>query len=69
MTTSTRSLALLLILAGSVQAEVMKLEITERASFADGHHFGNVGPYERVKGWLRIELDPRGALHLSLIHI
>ena len=54
---------LLLALTEPVGAEVVKLEITERAAFADGHHFGNVGPYQRVKGWLTIAVDPGHALH------
>ena len=69
MTTCIRALVLLLLLAGSVQAEVVKLEITERSSFADGHHFGNVGPYERIKGWLSIAVDPKGALHRRITDI
>ena len=60
---------LLLALAGPIRGEVVKLEITERAAFAGGHRFGNVGPYERVKGWLTIEVDPTHALHRRITDI
>ena len=53
----------LALLAVPVQAEVVRVEITGRSSFAGGHHFGNTGPYERVKGWLTIAVDPRHRLH------
>ena len=60
---------LLLALAGPIRGEVVKLEITERAAFAGGHRFGNVGPYERVKGWLTIEVDPTHARHRRITDI
>ena len=30
----------------AVQAELVRFEITERVPFANGHSFGEVGPYE-----------------------
>ena len=63
------SFVLLLFLGCPVHGEVVSLEISERSSFADGHHFGNVGPYERVKGWLTIAIDPRAALHRRITDI
>ena len=49
--------------AASVRAEVVRLEISERNPFAGGQHFGNTGPYERIKGWLHIEIDPQHELN------
>lgn len=42
-------------------AEVTRLEIAERASFADGRSFGPAGAYERIKGRMFIETDPQNA--------
>ena len=42
----------------SVQAELVRFEITERVPFADGHSFGEVGPYERIVGRAYFALDP-----------
>src|SRR5262249_53533764 len=36
---------------------VTRLEITDRVPFANGMRFGNVGPYEKVKGRLHYEVD------------
>lgn len=39
-------------------AEVTRIEITERSSFAAGKAFGSVGAYERLKGRMFIETGP-----------
>ncbi len=49
--------AILLCLAGA-RAEVVRVRIDERSSFAEGHAFGYVGPYERISGRLFLEVDP-----------
>ncbi|MBM4028555.1 MAG: hypothetical protein FJ280_24640 [Planctomycetes bacterium] len=50
---------LLLLGAGRpARAEVVRLEIAGRASFAEGHSFGRSGPYERLTGRLIVEVDP-----------
>tara|TARA_B100000029_G_scaffold364281_3_gene357469 strand:+ start:845 stop:2878 length:2034 start_codon:yes stop_codon:yes gene_type:complete len=53
----------IVIFASPLRSEVVQIEVTERAAFAGGQHFGNVGPYERVKGWLTIAVDPAHALN------
>lgn len=45
-------------LLGVVHAEVVRMEIRQRASFADGHRFGAAGPYERIAGRMVVEVDP-----------
>jgi hypothetical protein len=35
------------------------LEITERTPFAEGHEFGAVGAYERLRGWAHHAVDPK----------
>ncbi|WP_417387410.1 alpha/beta hydrolase domain-containing protein [Gimesia sp.] len=47
-----------LLLAAPLSAELTRFEITDREPFADGHKFGNVGEYERIKGRVYYELDP-----------
>lgn len=51
-------LGLLLVIGGGVRAEVVRMEVRERAVFADGQVFGAAGPYERISGRLFVEVDP-----------
>ncbi|HRH98569.1 MAG TPA: hypothetical protein PLB55_21685, partial [Prosthecobacter sp.] len=44
--------------SGFAHAEVTRIEITERATFAAGKAFGPAGAYERLKGRMFIETDP-----------
>ncbi len=37
----------------------IEIDITERFVFAGGHAFGDVGPYERIKGRARFAVDPK----------
>jgi len=39
-------------------AEVVRVEVTERSAFADGVSFGAAGAYERIRGRLYLETDP-----------
>ena len=51
-------------LATTAHAEVKRLEILRRESFADGVSFGRVGPYEKISGRLHYAVDvddPRNA--------
>ncbi|MDY0165695.1 MAG: alpha/beta hydrolase domain-containing protein [Thermoguttaceae bacterium] len=54
----TLALGILAGFVGSASAEVVRLEIRERAPFADGHRFGAAGPYERIAGRMIVEVDP-----------
>ncbi len=40
------------------QAEVVRVRIDQRVAFADGHAFGQTGPYEKIVGRLFLEVDP-----------
>lgn len=51
--------ASLAILCGCARAEVVWMEIQERGHFAGGYEFGEVGAYERIRGRLHCEVDPR----------
>lgn len=40
----------IILMASTVQAEVTRVEVLERKSFADGFQFGQAGAYESVSG-------------------
>ena len=42
-------------------AEVVRVEVRERAAFAGGHEFGQAGAYEKIVGRLHCEVDPENA--------
>ncbi len=48
----------LLASAAAARAEVVRMQIDERAPFAEGRSFGRSGSYEKVSGRLFFELDP-----------
>lgn len=39
-------------------AEVVRVEVTERSAFAEGVSFGPAGAYERIRGRMYLETDP-----------
>jgi len=48
---------------------VTRLEITDRVPFANGMRFGNVGPYEKVKGRLHYEVDPANSANAQVFDL
>ncbi len=52
------AVVLVLSLVWLAHAEVVRMEVRERAPFADGHKFGDVGAYEKIVGRLHCEVDP-----------
>ncbi|MCX6898665.1 MAG: alpha/beta hydrolase domain-containing protein [Verrucomicrobia bacterium] len=61
--------ALILLLNGATQAEVVRVEIRERGPFADGHEFGRAGAYEKIAGRLHCEVDPEDVSHARIADI
>jgi Alpha/beta hydrolase domain len=53
MRNALRTVTLLLALAGTAQARVVDLQVTNRADVAGGKSFGTVGPYEKIVGKVR----------------
>ena len=51
-------LSLCFLLCASAHAEVVRMEVTERSTFADGMSFGPAGAYERIRGRMYLETDP-----------
>jgi len=53
--------ALFLLLAQPAAAGVDRIEVLERALLAEGKPFGNVGPYERIRGRLHFAVEAGSA--------
>src|SRR4030095_12493184 len=53
--------------ATPAEARVVRLEVQTRVPYKDGQSFGSAGPYERLEGTVRMEVDPRDPLN-SVIH-
>jgi hypothetical protein len=49
------------VCAGPVAAEVVRIEVNERADVAAAAAYGAVGPYEKLRGTLHFAVDPRAA--------
>ncbi len=66
-----RHLAWLLALAlhASVDARITEISVRSVMPFADGHSFGAVGPYERVSGVARGELNPNHARNRVIVNL
>ncbi|MCB1278933.1 alpha/beta hydrolase domain-containing protein [Prosthecobacter sp.] len=47
-----------IVLTPWLRAEVVRVEVTERSTFADGVSFGPAGAYERIRGRMYLETDP-----------
>src|SRR5438552_5362239 len=45
--------------AANAQARITEIRIDSVEPFADGHVFGDAGPYVRLKGVAKGELDPK----------
>ncbi len=52
------SVAAALLLAAAAHADVVSIEIRRREPFAGGASFGATGPYEKIAGVVRFEVDP-----------
>jgi len=50
-------------------ADVSRLVIDQRGPFAEGHAFGQVGPYERIKGRIWIEIDPADPANRGIVDL
>jgi hypothetical protein len=62
------SLAFALI-APPLEAAVERIEILERAPFAQGAAFGTVGPYERIRGQLHFAVDPEHPANAAIVDL
>jgi len=62
-------MAIIALGVGRVRAEVVRLQIDQRSSFADGHVFGRSGPYERISGKMFLEVDPEDPANARITDI
>jgi hypothetical protein len=63
------STALLVLTVMTAEARVTRIEITQRAPFATGLAFGEVGAYEKIVGRFYGELDPAHPLNAEIVDI
>ncbi len=47
----------------------IEFSITDRRPFAEGHGFGEVGPYERLSGRVHFLLDPLAAAQRDVVDL
>lgn len=55
--------------AGTVHAELVKLEVTRREPFAGGTPFGDTGSYEIIAGIARFAVDPGHARNQAIVDL
>ena len=58
-----------LLLASAVDARIMRIEITSRVPLAGGMAFGEVGPYEKLRGTFHGEVDPNDSLNAVIVNL
>jgi hypothetical protein len=61
--------ALFLSVATIARAEVVKVDVTERAPFAGGANFGDMGPYEKIRGVAHFALDPNAPANARIVDL
>ena len=55
--------------AGGAHARITEIRIDAVEPFIDGHSFGTVGPYERLKGIAKGELDPNARENAGIVDL
>ncbi len=53
-------------IGGSAWARVERVEITSREAFAGGRSFGQVGPYEKIRGRFVYAVDPKAVFNRAI---
>jgi hypothetical protein len=59
----------LLCAAGAAQARITEIRIDAIEPFADGQSFGAAGPYVRIRGVAKGELDPKASEHAVIVDL
>ena len=62
-------LAIFLSFTGSVYADLVKIEVSDRAPFAEGASYGRSGVYEIINGRLHFELDPKDPANARIVDL
>src|SRR5947209_13830049 len=58
-----------LVAASAAQSRITEIRIDTTEPFADGQAFGKTGPYLRIKGVAKGELDPKAPENASIVDI
>src|SRR5258708_34851470 len=53
-----RAMALVVLVAAPLSAEVVRIEVQSRTDLAGGQEFGAAGPYEKIAGKIFFAVDP-----------
>ena len=61
--------ALLLLVAAPVHAEIVRIEVKSRADVVAGKAFGATGPYEKLTGTIHFAIDPRNSANRIITDI
>jgi alpha/beta hydrolase family protein len=67
--TSKMLIALMLLVAAPVHAEIVRIEVTSRADVLAGKAFGAVGPYEKLIGTIYLAIDPQNSANRIITDI
>ena len=60
-------LLFMLLSAETARAKAARMEITERSIFAGGMPFGDVGPYEKIRGKLHYAVDVNNPANARIV--
>ena len=58
-----------MVIAPGAHAAVEKIDVIERVPFAAGMSFGDVGPYEKIRGIAYFALDPKAAANARIVDL
>ena len=53
----------------TAEAKVVRVEVEERVLLANGHFFGNVGQYEKIRGTIHYEVDPENPASAAIVDL
>ena len=60
---------LILVLASSLRAEVVRIEVKNRADLLSGKTFGSAGAYEKLSGRIYFAVDPKNSPNRAVADI
>ncbi len=61
--------ALMLLLFTQAEAAVTRIDVSERTPFAGGTHFGETGPYEKIRGVAHFAIDPNAPANKPIVDL
>jgi hypothetical protein len=67
--TAKTLIALMLLVAAPVHAEIVRIEVKSRADVLAGKAFGAVGPYEKLVGTIYLAIDPQNTANRIITDI